>query len=152
MALFPRSLFYTRHEIRVEQRNFALLFVPMVISEYLPYTLQLVVSLIPMAGSAADIFRMNTLSIFGKPVWLPYIELFTPILFMIVSIPVTARRWARIQRGWRPESLSKGGFNWALLRMDYSGALYVEKGSRAKQFCLIRMMMWPKAYGSFLKK
>ena len=79
--------------------GFALLFVPMVISEYLPYTLQLVVSLIPMAGSAADIFRMNTLSIFGKPVWLPYIELFTPILFMIVSIPVTARRWARIQRG-----------------------------------------------------
>ena len=78
--------------------GFALLFVPMVISEYLPYTLQLIVSLIPMAGSSADIFRMNTLNIFGKAVWLPYVELWTPLIFMIACIPVTVSRWAKIQK------------------------------------------------------
>lgn len=78
--------------------GFALLFVPMVISEYLPYTLQLIVSLIPMAGSSADIFRMNTLNVFGKAVWLPYVELWTPLIFMIACIPVTVSRWAKIQK------------------------------------------------------
>lgn len=78
--------------------GFAMLLLPMIISEYLPYTMQLIVSLIPLAGDAADIFRMNTLNIFGKPVWLPYLELITPVLFVILCIPITAGRWARIQK------------------------------------------------------
>lgn len=78
--------------------GFAMLLLPMIISEYLPYTMQLIVSLIPLAGDAADIFRMNTLNVFGKPVWLPYLELITPVLFVLLCIPVTAGRWARIQK------------------------------------------------------
>ena len=72
--------------------------VMLIISEYLPYTLQIIISIFPLAGDAADIFRMNTLNVFGKPIWLPYIELMTPFLFALVSIPVTASRWAKIQK------------------------------------------------------
>ena len=78
--------------------GFALLVVPAIISDYLPYRSQLVVSLFPLAGNAADIFRMYTLNLFGKIVWLPYMELVAPLVFAIISIPLIVKRWSRMQK------------------------------------------------------
>ena len=78
--------------------GFALLVVPAIISDYLPYRSQLVVSLFPLAGNAADIFRMYTLNLFGKIVWLPYMELVVPLAFAIISIPLIVKRWSRLQK------------------------------------------------------
>ncbi|MCR5232524.1 MAG: ABC transporter permease [Lachnospiraceae bacterium] len=78
--------------------GFALLVVPAIISDYLPYRSQLVVSLFPLAGNAADIFRMYTLNLFGKIVWLPYMELVVPLVFAIISIPLIVKRWSRMQK------------------------------------------------------
>ena len=36
--------------------GFALLLIPLIISEYLPYTLQIIISTFPLAGDAADFF------------------------------------------------------------------------------------------------
>ena len=79
--------------------GFAFLFGPLMISEYLPYTIQLLISLLPIAGSASDIFRMDTLNIFGKIVWMPYAELLTPIIIMVVCIPATVKRWIKMKNG-----------------------------------------------------
>ena len=54
---------------------------------------------IPIAGSASDIFRMDTLNIFGKIVWMPYAELLTPIIIMVVCIPATVKRWIKMKNG-----------------------------------------------------
>lgn len=89
---------FSKNDVLSIVGGFALLLIPLIISEYLPYTLQIIISIFPLAGDAADIFRMNTLNVFGKPIWLPYIELMTPFLFALVSIPVTASRWAKIQK------------------------------------------------------
>lgn len=78
--------------------GFALLVVPAIISDYLPYRSQLVVSLFPLAGNAADIFRMYTLNLFGKIVWLPYMELVVPLAFAIISIPLIVKRWSQMQK------------------------------------------------------
>ena len=78
--------------------GFSLLFIPMIISGNLPYKLQLIISLIPLAGSASDIFRTDTLNIFGKVICLPYMELLVPILFGVACIPITIRQWAKIQK------------------------------------------------------
>ena len=89
---------FSKNDVLSIVGGFASLLIPLIISEYLPYTLQIIISIFPLAGDAADIFRMNTLNVFGNPIWLPYIELMTPFLFALVSIPVTASRWAKIQK------------------------------------------------------
>ena len=78
--------------------GFALLVLPTIISDYLPYRSQLMVSLFPLAGDAGDIFRMYTLNVFGKIIWLPYLELVTPLLFAIICVPISVKMWSRMQK------------------------------------------------------
>ena len=96
MVMLVSSLF--RNDRFAMIGGFALLVVPAIISDYLPYRSQLVVSLFPLAGNAADIFRMYTLNLFGKIVWLPYMELVAPLVFAIISIPLIVKRWSRMQK------------------------------------------------------
>ena len=96
MVMLVSSLF--RNDRFAMIGGFALLVVPAIISDYLPYRSQLVVSLFPLAGNAADIFRMYTLNLFGKIVWLPYMELVAPLVFAIISIPLIVKRWSRLQK------------------------------------------------------
>ena len=78
--------------------GFAILIVPRFVAGHLPYRAQLVLDLFPLVGNAGDIFRMYTLNVFGKIVWLPYLEIVTPLLFVIICIPISVRQWARIQK------------------------------------------------------
>ena len=96
MVMLVSSLF--RNDRFAMIGGFALLVVPAIISDYLPYRSQLVVSLFPLAGNAADIFRMYTLNLFGKIVWLPYMELVVPLAFAIISIPLIVKRWSQMQK------------------------------------------------------
>ena len=75
--------------------GFALLFIPTIISDYLPYEIQLFSDLFPLVGSSAIIFRTNTLNIFGKIIWLPYLQILVPPIFGIVAIPLTVKIWSR---------------------------------------------------------
>ena len=39
------------------------------------------------------------IGIFGKIVWMPYAELLTPIIIMVVCIPATVKRWIKMKNG-----------------------------------------------------
>lgn len=86
---------FSKNEIASLIAGFALLFVPTIISGYLPYEIQLFSDLFPLVGNSAIIFRTNTLNIFGKIIWMPYLQLLIPPLFGIVCIPATVRLWSK---------------------------------------------------------
>ena len=71
---------------------------PAVVAQYLPYGLQKALDLLPLAGSAADIFRTNTFHIFGEYIWSPYLLITVPILTGLACLPFAAARWCRRQR------------------------------------------------------
>lgn len=75
--------------------SLAIVYGPMMISEYLPYGVQKALDLIPLVGSGADIFRTNTFNLFGKIIWSPYLLITVPILIGIICIPLTVMRWSR---------------------------------------------------------
>lgn len=68
---------------------------PMMIAEYLPYGIQKILDLIPLAGSAADIFRTNTFHIFGKYIWSPYLLITVPVLIGALCIPLAVNGWSK---------------------------------------------------------
>ena len=72
-----------------------LLILPLILEPYLPYQAQMVMSLIPLAGSAADIFRTYTLTVFGYPLWMPYVMPVAAILWAVLSVPGIIRAWAK---------------------------------------------------------
>ena len=86
---------FSKSEIASIIAGFALLFIPTIFSEYLPYQFQLFSDLFPLVGNSAIIFRTNTLNIFGKIVWMPYLQLLIPPLFGIISIPFTVKLWSK---------------------------------------------------------
>lgn len=75
--------------------SLAVVYGPMVIAQYLPYEVQKLLDLLPLVGSAADIFRTNTFYIFGKYVWSPYLLLTVPILIGVLCIPLAIKGWSR---------------------------------------------------------
>lgn len=75
--------------------SLAVVYGPMMIVEYLPYGLQKALDLIPLAGSAADIFRTNTFHIFGKYVWSPYLLITVPVLIGVLCMPFAVKSWSR---------------------------------------------------------
>ena len=75
--------------------SLAVVYGPMMIAEYLPYGVQKALDLIPLAGSAADIFRTNTFHIFGKYIWSPYLLIPVPVLIGILCIPLAVKGWSR---------------------------------------------------------
>lgn len=79
--------------------SLAVVYTPMMIAQYLPLSLQKTMDLIPLAGSAADIFRTNTFHIFGKYIWSPYLLITIPILIGISCIPFAIKKWARKLKG-----------------------------------------------------
>ena len=79
--------------------SLAVVYAPTMISQYLPLELQKALDLIPLAGSAADIFRTNTFHLFGKYIWSPYLLITVPVLIGIFCIPFTIKKWARKLKG-----------------------------------------------------
>lgn len=75
--------------------SLAVCYAPMMISQYLPMSLQKALDLIPLAGSAADIFRTNTFHIFGKYVWSPYLLITVPVLIGVFCMPFAVKGWSR---------------------------------------------------------
>lgn len=75
--------------------SLAVVYGPMMIVEYLPYGVQKALDLIPLVGSAADIFRTNTFHILGKYVWSPYLLITVPVLIGILCLPLAVRGWSR---------------------------------------------------------
>lgn len=78
--------------------GFAILFVPIVISKYLPYEIRLFSELFPLVDDFSVIFRTDCLNIFGKIIWMPYLQLLIPPLFGIVCIPATIKLWSKRMR------------------------------------------------------
>ena len=85
----------------VRNNMFALIFsltavyLPPVIAQYLPFSLQKALDLLPLVGSPTDIFRTNTFCLFGTYIWSPYLLITVPVLIGFLCIPFTVRRWAR---------------------------------------------------------
>ncbi len=75
--------------------SLAVVYGPMMIAEYLPYELQKALDLLPLVGSATDIFRTNTFNIFGNFVWSPYLLVTVPVLIGICCMPFAIRNWSR---------------------------------------------------------
>lgn len=73
----------------------ALLYLPSVISGYLPMWAQKGLDLLPLAGDSLDIFRTNTFHIFGKYVWSPYLLIAVPVLIGVLCMPFTVKCWSR---------------------------------------------------------
>lgn len=68
---------------------------PLMIAQYLPYTLQKALDLLPLVGSSADIFRTNTFNIFGKYIWSPYLLITVPVLIGICCMSPAIKNWSR---------------------------------------------------------
>ncbi len=75
--------------------SMAVVYLPMMIAEYLPLWAQKLLDLLPLVGSPTDIFRTNTFYFFGKRIWSPYLLITIPILLGIVCIPIAIRNWSR---------------------------------------------------------
>ena len=75
--------------------SLAVVYGPMMITEYLPYGVQKALDLIPLAGSAADIFRTNTFHVFGKYIWSPYLLITVPVLIGLLCMPFAVKGWSR---------------------------------------------------------
>lgn len=75
--------------------SMAVVYGPMMIVEYLPYGVQKALDLIPLVGSAADIFRTNTFCIFGKYIWSPYLLIIVPVLIGVLCMPLAIKSWSR---------------------------------------------------------
>lgn len=78
--------------------SLAVIYGPMAIADYLPYTMQKILDLLPLVGSSADIFRTNTLNFFGKFIWSPYLLITVPVLIGIVCIPFAVKNWSKKMR------------------------------------------------------
>lgn len=65
------------------------------LGKFLPYGAQIAIDCIPLAGSAADIFRTNTLQVFGKVIWTPWLLVSVPVLIGILCMPGAVRGWAK---------------------------------------------------------
>lgn len=78
--------------------SLAVVYGPRMIAEYLPYGIQKALDLIPLAGSATDIFRTNTFHIFGKYIWSPYLLVTVPVLVGILCLPFAVKGWSRRMR------------------------------------------------------
>lgn len=79
--------------------SLAAVYGPMMIVQYLPFSLQKALDLLPLVGSSTDIFRTNTFCIFGKYIWSPYLLITVPLLIGILCMPLAVRKWARPMRG-----------------------------------------------------
>ena len=75
--------------------SLAVIYGPMAIAEYLPYTAQKMLDLLPLVGSSADIFRTNTFHILGKFIWSPYLLITVPVLIGMLCIPFAIRNWSK---------------------------------------------------------
>lgn len=73
-------------------------YVPVMISRFLPFQVQKAMDLLPLVGSSVDVFRTNTFCIFGKYIWSPYLLISVPVLIGLVCVPFAVGRWARRMR------------------------------------------------------
>lgn len=75
--------------------SLAVVYGPMIVTEYLPYRMQKALDLIPLVGSSTDIFRTNTFNIWGKFIWSPYLLITVPVLIGILCMPIAVKSWSR---------------------------------------------------------
>lgn len=75
--------------------SFAIVFVPMTISQFLPSWGQKLFDLIPFVGSPTDIFRTNTYHLLGHIIWSPYLIIIMPIVLGLICLPFSVRLWSK---------------------------------------------------------
>ena len=75
--------------------SLAVVYVPPILMNYCPLTIQKALELIPLVGSSADIFRTNTYHILGRYLWSPYLLISVPVLIGILCIPFAIKNWAK---------------------------------------------------------
>lgn len=65
------------------------------LGKFLPYGVQIAIDCIPLAGEATDIFRTNTIQVFGKVIWTPWLLISVPVLIGVFCMPGAVWRWAK---------------------------------------------------------
>ena len=75
--------------------SLAVVYGPMMITEYLPYEMQKALDLLPLVGSSTDIFRTNTFHVFGNYLWSPYLLITVPMIIGICCAPFAITNWSR---------------------------------------------------------
>ncbi|MDE6219912.1 MAG: ABC transporter permease [Lachnospiraceae bacterium] len=75
--------------------SLAAVYAPMMLERYLPFWMQKAKDLVPLVGSGTDIFRTNTLCIFGRYIWSPYLLVTVPGMIGLLCIPFAVKGWSR---------------------------------------------------------
>lgn len=75
--------------------SLAVVYLPGTLGNYMPVSAMKWVELLPLSGSASDIFRTNVFHLFGRIIWSPYLLITVPVLLGCALIPFTVKRWAR---------------------------------------------------------
>lgn len=75
--------------------SLAVVYLPGALGNYMPVSAMKWVELLPLSGSASDIFRTNVFHLFGRIIWSPYLLITVPVLLGCALIPFTVQRWAR---------------------------------------------------------
>lgn len=75
--------------------SLGIVYLPMILGEYLPYEWKKLLDLMPLSGSSADIFRTYTFSFFGHFLWSPWLLLTVPFLLGCICLPFAVKGWCR---------------------------------------------------------
>lgn len=75
--------------------SLSVVYIPMIISQYLPLWAQRYLELLPFVGDPTDVFRTNIFYIFGRLIWSPYLLISIPFIIGIVSVPFCVKNWAK---------------------------------------------------------
>ena len=68
---------------------------PQILNQYLPWSVQQYLRLLPFVGGAEDIFRQNLYHWFGLRIWSPGPLLVIPLLVGAACLPAAALAWCR---------------------------------------------------------
>lgn len=72
---------------------------PQILNQYLPWSVQQYLRLLPFVGGAEDIFRQNLYHWFGFRIWSPGPLLVVPLLVGVICLPFAVMAWCRKRKG-----------------------------------------------------
>ena len=78
--------------------SLAFVYVPDILSRYLPKWLMALSQYLPLVGNSRDIYGYNIFHIFGLSVWSPWMMITVPFLIGVVCIPFAIWGWSRRER------------------------------------------------------
>ena len=78
--------------------SLAFIYVPDILSGYLPTWLKAASQYLPLVGNGTDYLHYNVFHIFGKGIWSPYMLISVPIIIGVICLPFAVKGWSRRQK------------------------------------------------------